>query len=218
MATWSGTRVERKEMTDERLYPGIEVYLAGEARRPDTFLWDEDGWHLALTRTGTGPLRTILADPAWPAAAERVIDEQPGIDDDDVLDLLAVVRALRETPAGYGFRIIAQPCSVVLVSRIFMEIARANGADKDSGEGLIEWFEELAGGDRMVFGAWAMFWNRLVSSARAAVEASVSDGHHTRIARAASTYRRPGNKICRNETCPCESGKKYKKCCGKRTR
>ena len=30
----------------------------------------------------------------------------------------------------------------------------------------------------------------------------------------ASTYRREGDKVGRNELCPCGSGKKYKKCCG----
>ena len=29
------------------------------------------------------------------------------------------------------------------------------------------------------------------------------------------TYRRIGHKIGRNEPCPCGSGKKYKKCCGR---
>ncbi|MFN3194309.1 MAG: SEC-C metal-binding domain-containing protein [Aureliella sp.] len=30
-----------------------------------------------------------------------------------------------------------------------------------------------------------------------------------------STFRNEGVKIGRNEKCPCDSGKKYKKCCGK---
>lgn len=30
-----------------------------------------------------------------------------------------------------------------------------------------------------------------------------------------TTYRRPGKKIGRNDPCPCGSGKKYKKCCGR---
>jgi uncharacterized protein YecA (UPF0149 family) len=29
------------------------------------------------------------------------------------------------------------------------------------------------------------------------------------------TFRREGKKIGRNEPCPCGSGKKYKKCCGR---
>ena len=29
-----------------------------------------------------------------------------------------------------------------------------------------------------------------------------------------ATYRRPGDKVGRNEPCPCGSGKKFKKCCG----
>jgi uncharacterized protein len=32
--------------------------------------------------------------------------------------------------------------------------------------------------------------------------------------KAATTYRRPGPKVGRNDPCPCGSGKKYKQCCG----
>ncbi len=30
------------------------------------------------------------------------------------------------------------------------------------------------------------------------------------------TYRRQGKKVGRNDPCPCGSGKKYKKCCGRK--
>lgn len=33
--------------------------------------------------------------------------------------------------------------------------------------------------------------------------------------KAAQTYRREGPKVGRNDPCPCGSGKKYKKCCGR---
>ena len=35
-----------------------------------------------------------------------------------------------------------------------------------------------------------------------------------RLEREGTTYRRPSDKIGRNEPCPCGSGKKFKKCCG----
>lgn len=35
------------------------------------------------------------------------------------------------------------------------------------------------------------------------------------VARREESYRRPEPKIGRNEPCPCGSGKKYKKCCGR---
>jgi uncharacterized protein len=38
-----------------------------------------------------------------------------------------------------------------------------------------------------------------------------------RAGREHTTHRRPEAKIGRNELCPCGSGKKFKKCCGKVT-
>lgn len=34
------------------------------------------------------------------------------------------------------------------------------------------------------------------------------------LEREGTTYRRPSDKVGRNEPCPCGSGKKFKKCCG----
>ena len=48
-------------------------------------------------------------------------------------------------------------------------------------------------------------------------QAGAGDLHRTHLDRAPAVvpYVREGPKVGRNEPCPCGSGKKYKKCCGK---
>jgi len=69
-------------------------------------------------------------------------------------------------------------------------------------------------------GVWSWFadnWlERLLTTGLGIKEAMTSDGHLHRYFKHAGTYRRPRKKTGRNAPCGCGSGKKWKRCCGRR--
>jgi len=197
------------------LFPGMQVHMAdGVVHVRDTFLWVDEGWYVEVDWAAIPILLKVVNDPAWDVA-QRYMLSQPWVDRDKE-EMLSITEALRGTPEGYGVRFLTGSGGLILLAGTLSSAAEEHGVDRKTGDGLIEWFECLADGDRLAFGSWSMFWNRVTMSAGAAMEASASREHHSRITRAASTYRRPGEKLRRNDPCPCRSGKKYKRCCGRR--
>jgi len=201
-------------MSDERLYPGIEVHQANTAgRRPDTFLLTPEGWVVEIGRAAHTVLLEVVNSPEWEIGQRHMLSRASVKDDAE--EMLCITQVLRQTPAGYGVRFITGTGGLVLLAGTLSAVAEENGVGND-GSGLIEWFEKLADGNRLAFGSWSMFWNRVTMTAHAATEGSVSHDHYSKVVRSASTYRKPGQKIKRNSRCPCGSRRKWKKCCGRR--
>ena len=86
-----------------------------------------------------------------------------------------------------------------------MEIIREEKGGKDDDEGVVEFVARYKAGDRDCEHYERSVFRRVDGEWR------FIDG----VIRGTDTYRRETPKIGRNDPCPCGSGKKYKKCCGR---
>lgn len=89
-------------------------------------------------------------------------------------------------------------------SRQFLERVKQDAEQTE--KEVLEELQKLS--DHQTIQEWKAFLENESSQMNAADRAEVLvDGWEP--------YRRKGVKVGRNDPCPCESGKKYKKCCGK---
>ena len=83
---------------------------------------------------------------------------------------------------------------------------------------LLETWRNLAYGDGLDDKKKEELWTNYFTIEKGIYEKILSAETRTELykkQKASGTVRRQGHKIYPNDPCPCGSGKKYKKCCGK---
>ena len=137
-----------------------------------------------------------------PAAEEEALEADP---EEEMLDL----EQLRDLPLPPGVdmkqveQLLASPQGEMLND--FGAFCQERGVDAEGGE---EGMEEML---RELHDEWLQTPRASLDGKR---PAELLDGG-TLLPRKVETFRRETPKVGRNDPCPCGSGKKYKKCCGK---
>ena len=187
----------------------------GRSVMRNCFQLQPDGkWRVEIDLSARSVLLRCFARPEWEdclSSARRRLD----LSEQERLITSALQDVIRGVYPGEDVGVVLElPGGIVLMlARALSYLAVADGVDEKTGTGLSEWSASLCENVGEEKG-WQEFWNRLLSTDTSLLVAGVSDDHATRMTKSATTYRRLGEKVGRNEPCPCGSERKHKKCCG----
>lgn len=167
--------------------------------------------HVEIDTLASKILHTLWSDHPDDTALGLAHAERIGLEvsHDTVMRVLTEMTEVDVFPSWKLVPVLADAHTFLTIHQIMVSLL--GGADGTDGTSLDTWKERLGIGY-----AYFMDWFERVSMTVGALrEATISPQHMHRYGSAAATYRRNAPKTGRNSPCPCDSGRKFKKCCGR---